>query len=118
MKIFPLLVLLASGGLNAANSAAQDKAAYATCAACHSIDGTAKPMGPTLQGIVGRKAASVSAYKGYTKAMRTSGITWTIAELDAFLKAPTKRVKGTMMTMSMPDDKKRAAVIRYLQTLK
>jgi cytochrome c len=75
-------------------------------------------MGPTLKAVVGRKAASDAGYKRYSNALQASGITWTLAELDAYLKAPNTRVKGTSMMVSLKDDKKRAAVIRYLQTQK
>jgi cytochrome c len=119
MKTLLLLSSLVVANLCfAADTKDADKAAFATCSACHSVDGTAKAMGPTLKAVVGRKAASDAGYKRYSKAMQASGITWTAAELDAYLKAPAKRVKGTTMMVALADDKKRAAVIRYLQTLK
>jgi cytochrome c len=94
------------------------KKAFVTCGACHSIDGSAKPLGPTLKNVVGRKAASDAGYKRYSKALRDSGIAWSEAELDAYLKAPSARVKGTTMMIALPDDARRAAVIAYLKTLK
>jgi cytochrome c len=112
-----------SGSAKVANSKAEDtavadKAAFSTCAACHSVDGSAKAMGPTLKGVVGRKAASDAGYKRFSKALTASAITWNSTELDAYLKAPNTRVKGTTMMVSVVDAKKRAAIVRYLSTLK
>jgi cytochrome c len=101
-----------------AQTAQEGKAAFAACAACHSVDGGVKPTGPTLKGIVGRKAAADSKYKAYSTALRNSKITWTTQELDAYLKAPTAKVKGTTMMVAVPDEKRRKAIIAYLRTLK
>lgn len=98
---------------------AQDgKAAFVACAGCHSVDGSAKPAGPTLKGVFGRRAAGVAAYRGYSAALRNSRITWTAQELDAYLKAPTTRVKGTTMMVGVADERRRRAIIEYLRTLK
>ncbi len=101
-----------------AQTAQEGKAAFSGCIACHSVDGSAKPSGPSLKGIVGRKAASDTKYKGYSQALRNSKITWTAQELDAYLKAPAARVKGTTMMVTTPDEKRRKAIIAYLRTLK
>lgn len=101
-----------------AQTAQEGKAAFVACGGCHSVDGSAKPTGPTLKGVVGRKAASVAAYKNYSAALRGSKITWTAQELDAYLKAPATRVKGTTMMIATPDAKRRKAIVAYLSTLK
>lgn len=101
-----------------AQTAQEGKAAFVACAGCHSVDGSAKPTGPTLKGVVGRKAASVAAYRNYSAALRGSKITWTAQELDAYLKAPSTRVKGTTMMIATPDEKRRKAIVAYLGTLK
>jgi cytochrome c len=101
-----------------AQTAQEGKAAFAACVACHSVDGSVRPAGPTLKGIVGRKAAADTKYKAYSTALRNSKITWTAQELDAYLKAPTAKVKGTTMMVGVPDEKRRKAIIAYLRTLK
>jgi cytochrome c len=101
-----------------AQTAQEGRAAFVACTGCHSVDGSAKPTGPTLKGIVGRKAAADAGFKRYSPALRASRITWTAQELDAYLKAPTARVKGTTMMTGVPDDKRRKAIIAYLRTLK
>jgi cytochrome c len=102
-----------------AQTAQEGKAAFAACAGCHSTDGSAKPTGPTLKGVFGAKAATADKkYARYSTALRNSKITWTAQELDAYLKAPTLRVKGTTMAISVPDEKRRKAIVAYLRTLK
>jgi len=52
------VVLLAmSAGATAAADAEHGKALYRTCAACHT--GQPDALGPSLKGVVGRKAAQV-----------------------------------------------------------
>lgn len=46
--------------------------------------------------------------------MKGSGLTWDAKTLDEFLAAPTKKVPGTKMPISVSDPAKRAAVIAYL----
>lgn len=120
-RIVSLAVLSLCGALSFAahaQTAQEGKAAFVACTGCHSVDGSAKPTGPTLKGVVGRQAASVAAYRNYSAALRGSKITWTAQELDAYLKAPATRVKGTTMMIATPDAKRRKAIVAYLSTLK
>ncbi|MGH6957712.1 MAG: c-type cytochrome [Caulobacteraceae bacterium] len=84
------------------------------CSGCHSLDGPGE--GPSLAGVVGRKAGSLPGYD-YTAAMKASGLTWTAATLDRFLADPQALVPGTAMQASVPDQADRGALIAYLATL-
>lgn len=88
------------------------------CQVCHSVDG-AKPagVGPNLRGVVGRKAAAVTSFN-YSTAMKQSKITWSQANLDRYLAAPTKTVPGTRMVIAVSDATQRAAIIKYLSQKK
>ncbi|OYU00804.1 MAG: cytochrome C [Sphingomonadaceae bacterium PASS1] len=88
------------------------------CQVCHSVDVT-KPagVGPNLRGVVGRKAAAVTSFN-YSTAMKQSNITWTQANLDRYLAAPTKIVPGTRMVIAVSDATQRAAIIKYLSQTK
>lgn len=109
---------LLAGGTAAAQTVPTGKASFAPCASCHGTKAGERKLGPTLFGVVGRKAASVPAAR-YSAAMKSSGIVWTPAALDAFLTAPRKHVPGTIMTfVGVSDKKKREALIRYLGTLR
>jgi cytochrome c len=87
------------------------------CTVCHSVQPAPGKMGPPLAGVVGRKAGATAGY-AYSNALKTSGITWTPEQLDAFIKAPGKAVPGTKMLLGAPNADERAAVIQYLGTLK
>jgi cytochrome c len=82
-----------------------------TCMSCHFKTGGGQ--GPTLVGVVGRKAASVPGV-AYTRALQESGLTWTPDKLDTLLTNPGALVPGTAMIMSVPDAKDRADLIAYL----
>ncbi len=90
------------------------------CGICHSV--SKEPggpiMGPSMVGVVGRKAASVDDFPMYTPALKAYGVKWSVKTLDEFLENPMEKVPGTMMPMSLPDPKTRADVIGYLATLK
>ena len=86
------------------------------CKGCHTLDkGGNAGIGPNLHGLYGRKAGSMPGYD-YSPAMKTSGLTWDAATLDAFLAAPGKKVPGTKMPISVSDPAKRAALVAYLKT--
>ena len=74
-----------------------------------------KKSGPHLAGIVGRTAGAVEGFK-YTKALKSSGITFDQATLDAFLTNPGQMVPGTSMVIRLPDTKARADIIAYLSS--
>ncbi len=89
------------------------------CGVCHSVQMEGGPAeGPNLIGLVGRKAASQPAFSKYSEALKASGLTWSTATLDEFLKNPMALVPGTFMPMLINDDKTRTDVIAYLATLK
>jgi cytochrome c2 len=93
-------------------------AAFAQCAACHSVEPGKNGVGPSLAGVFGAKAGSVVNYT-YTPANKNSGLTWDEATLDRYLTAPMKTIPGTKMSYGgMADAAQRKAVIDYLKTLK
>lgn len=73
---------------------------FKKCKACHAVGLKAKNrVGPLLNGIVGREAATVEGYK-YSKAMKASELTWDEETLAIYLKKPRKLVKGTKMAFA------------------
>ncbi|WP_051247993.1 c-type cytochrome [Inquilinus limosus] len=98
----------------AQGAAAEGERAFRTrCASCHSLDPGQNRAGPSLAGVVGRKAGSVEGAR-YSKALQESGVTWDAQSLDAFLADPRKTVPGTTMTVALRDAAQRAAIIAYL----
>lgn len=98
---------------------AQPPAAFAICAACHSVSPSGDhSIGPNLRGVIGRRSGSAPNYS-YSKAMRDAGIVWSAVELDTFLKNVSARVPGTMMSYDgVEDPADRKAIAEYLSTLK
>jgi cytochrome c len=89
---------------------------WAACAACHAAG--IGSIGPTLNGVVGRKAASVPGF-GYSAAMKSTGITWDEASLTAFVSDPQKTVPGNRMFFAgVADPSDVAELVEYLKTLR
>jgi len=84
---------LALTALLAPAAQAQDDP-LAVCLACHTE--AADAPGPSLAGIVGRAAASLSDFR-YSGPLRRSGIVWNEANLRAFVTDPQGAVPGTRM---------------------
>jgi cytochrome c len=88
------------------------------CVSCHSVKPGVNGVGPSLYGVVGRKAGTLPGY-AYSDALKAWGKTLTPEELDTWLTAPMKDVPGTKMVFpGMPDPTKRKEVIDYLATQK
>ncbi len=85
------------------------------CIGCHTID--ANSAGPKHRGVVGRKAGTAAGYS-YSPALKTSGLTWTEANLDTWLQGPTRMVPGVRMGISVSKPADRAAIIAWLKTQK
>jgi cytochrome c len=89
-----------------------------TCQNCHSIDIGVNKVGPSLWNVVGRQPASVPDY-AYSDSMKANKAAWGSASLDSYLADPRGDVHGVKMFFKgLPDQKDRADVIAYLQTLK
>src|SRR5690242_5120377 len=65
-----------------AADAAKGADLFATnCNTCHSVLPGKNKIGPSLYGVVGRRAGSARDFE-YSEAMKGSGITWDAASLD------------------------------------
>lgn len=108
--------------LVAAVAAAQDDGAAARgekrfeeCASCHSVAADEHGVGPSLHGIINRKAASIEDFR-YSPAMRKSDITWVPETLETFIADPQKLVPANRMAYAgLTDAAERADLIAYLQ---
>lgn len=95
---------------------ARGKALYdSRCGACHSVD--ANRVGPAHQGVVGRKAGSAPGFE-YSKALASSRVIWTRANLLTWLAGPEAVIPGQEMGYSLGEDRDRQDVVAYLATLK
>jgi cytochrome c len=110
--------LFGSGHAAAAGDAEAGKKVFNKCAACHAVEAGKNKVGPSLFGIVGKKAGTDPTYK-YSDNMKNSGLTWDEKTLDTYLEKPQEMVKGSKMVFAgLKDPKDRENIIAYLQTLK
>jgi cytochrome c len=107
------------GGHAAAEDAAETgKTIFKKCALCHTTELGKNKIGPSLFGIVGRKAASLENYN-YSEAMKNFDHNWDPQTLDTYLADPRATVPGTKMIFpGLKEKSEREDVIVYLETLK
>lgn len=110
-----LLAVAASGEVRAQDAAAGEKV-FGVCKACHQVGETAKNnVGPSLNGIIGRKAGSVEGYN-YSKANKESGITWDEATFREYIKDPKAKIPGTKMIYAgLKDEQRTNDLLAYLK---
>ena len=66
------MLLGAASVAHAGGDPARGETLYEDCVACHPIERGVHGIGPTLYGIIGRKAAEMADYR-YSRALRRSG---------------------------------------------
>jgi cytochrome c len=113
--ILAVLLLTATRTFAAGDAGAGEKV-FSRCAACHATAAGANKIGPSLAGVVGRKAGAVPGFK-YSPALANANITWDETSLDKFLQNPTGLVHGTQMFTNVPNADDRQNVIAYLESL-
>jgi cytochrome c len=89
------------------------------CAACHTFEkGQPNKVGPNLFGIIGDKIGEGRGYQ-YSDALKSKGGEWDVEKMNEWLYKPQAFAKGTKMTFAgLPKAEDRAAVIKYLESLK
>ena len=90
--------------------------AFRACIACHTLDpAEGERAGPTLQGIFGRRIASVPGYR-YSEALSGMDIVWTPETVSRLFEVgPATFTPGTTMPEQVIGDEARAALIRFLE---
>ena len=108
----------------AQGDATKGKAAFAKCGICHQVGPGAKTMvGPELNGVVERKAASVADYALYSAGMKKlgeQGFVWNEQNLDKWIANPKAMIPNSPMALTfqgIPDANERADIIAYLKTV-
>jgi cytochrome c2 len=125
MKLKPFFPLLASlfvglvGETASAADAEKGKEIYdRRCQICHSMDSGVNKLGPSLAGVFGKKAGSVSGYS-YSQALKDSDIVWNAQNLDQWLADPHQFVPGDKMPFpGLKNAADRQDVIAYLKEAK
>ena len=122
VKIIPISVLLLAAWWAIVSTGAVAEEPGETlfkknCAICHTLEEGKNKIGPSLAGVVGRKAGSVPGF-AYSAANKNSGDTWDEATLDTYLTDPRKFMPGTKMVFAgLKNSEDRKALIEYLKQL-
>ena len=113
-------LLFASGASAEIGDASKGEALFIKCKGCHQIgEGAQHRIGPHLNGIFGRKAASFEDFRYSKSFMRagSGGLEWHADTLDAFLENPRALASGTRMSYrGMKSAEDRGHMIAYLRT--
>jgi len=105
-------IAVSSGSAMAAGKGA--KLFKKKCSSCHSMDAGKHKTGPSLAGIMGRKAGSTDFAK--YKALKGADFTWDEANIDKWITNPKKFIgKSTAMTVKVKKDKDRKEIIEFLK---
>ena len=129
MKIIKVLLLL-FGAIQvlgatpaiAGGDAVRGKKVFNKCKACHSIKAGKHKIGPSLAGVIGRKAGTAKGFKRY-KGLKGADWAWDEETLDDYLTNPKLFVKSrnkrkSAMMLKLKKKRDRDNVIAYLKTLK
>jgi cytochrome c len=118
-RIAALTVLLGTGTVAFPADGGGQVAFNNHCRTCHSFKEGDNRLGPTMHGIVGRKAGTVPGYAAYSGAMKGSGITWDAATLDKFIADPEAVVRNNNMKpyKGIPSAEIRKQIVAYLESL-
>jgi len=126
MKITSLIAALAAVLVGSAavadeiGDAERGAEIYDYCAACHEVGrGAENGIGPHLNGLFGRRAASVGDGYAYSDSLRRAGadgLEWHLRTLDAYIENPKALVSGTRMNFDgLEDAQERADLLAYLR---
>jgi cytochrome c len=87
------------------------------CRTCHSWKKDDNRLGPSLHGVVGRKAGSLEGFN-YSAAMKEANITWDEGTLDKFITNPDSVVPNNKMKpfTGISDIKTRKDIIDFLKS--
>ncbi|HTT00516.1 MAG TPA: c-type cytochrome [Steroidobacteraceae bacterium] len=99
--------------------AAEGKIKFNTyCRTCHSYIKGDNRLGPSLYGVVGRKAGTAAGYMLYSQGMKESGIVWTEDMIDKWITDPYKILPNTNMKPfpGVPDPETRKKIIAFLKS--
>lgn len=88
--------------------AAAGRLVFQKCQVCHSLEPGKNLVGPSLAGILNRKAGTAAGFD-YSPAVLQSNITWNPQTLDEYLADPAKVIPGNRMPfpgLKTPGDRK------------
>jgi cytochrome c len=91
--LLPIAVVAQAQGVGDAQRGAQ---VFAQCKVCHSLEAGKNLLGPSLHGLIVRKAGSVPGY-AYSSAMKNANVTWDDDTFSKYLSNPKAFIPGDKM---------------------
>ena len=113
---FPLVAALAAIALFPAQAASDEGEDLFNkkCRTCHKLEPGKHTLGPSLAGIVGKKAGTTD-FTRY-KALKGSDVIWNEENLSAWIENPKEFIGAkTSMVVKIKDEDDRKAIIEYLK---
>jgi cytochrome c len=88
------------------------------CRTCHSWIKGDNRLGPSLYGVVGRKAGTAPGYALYSQSMKDAGWIWTEAMINDWITDPYKILPNTNMKPfpGIHDEAERKKIITFLKS--
>jgi cytochrome c len=117
LPLVGLLIITTTRPVEAAGDPEAGQRVFRLCAACHTLEPGAHRTGPSLAGVLGRKAGTAAGFHRYSEALRSVDLVWREDTLDAFLADPQGFLPGNRMTFpGIQEQPARADLIAFLQT--
>ena len=109
-----LLPIAVVAHAQAVGNAQRGTQVFAQCKVCHSLEAGKNMVGPSLHGLIGRKAGSVPGY-AYSPAMKNANLTWNDDTLSKYLSDPKAFIPGDKMAfVGIKDPTKLGDLLAYL----
>ena len=88
------------------------------CRTCHTMREGDNRLGPSLYGVIGRKAGSLPSYNNYSESMKKADLVWDKNNLDRFIANPDQVVPGNNMKPygGIASADERAKIVAFLGT--
>jgi cytochrome c len=111
-----LLPLTLSAAAAQQGDAVRGQRLFQNCIACHSLEPDKNLTGPSLSGVIGRKAGTLQSFSRYSDPIKLSGVVWDAKMLDSWLADPQHVIPGNQMTFpGIENPQQRADVIAFLK---
>jgi cytochrome c len=115
----PLVLMAMTQPALAQADAENGKEVFKGCRACHQVGAGAKNgVGPTLNGVIGRKAGTIAGfnYSDANKQAGDKGLVWTEEKMLEYLKDPPAFMPGTKMVFAgVKNEADRRDLVAYLK---
>ena len=87
------------------------------CRTCHTTREGDNRLGPTLHGVIGRKAGSLLNYNNYSDSMKNANLVWDKSNLERFIANPDQVVPGNNMKpfAGVASADERAKIVGFLE---